>query len=44
MNVVNFLTIGLGTLIRFWAYKRFVFLHPDRVHARNLDLELELAE
>jgi len=31
MNVVNLFTIGLGTLFRFWAYKRFVFLHPDRV-------------
>jgi putative flippase GtrA len=31
MNVVNLFTIGLGTVFRFWAYKRFVFLHPDRV-------------
>ncbi len=31
MNVVNLFTIGLGTIFRFWAYKRFVFLHPDRV-------------
>jgi putative flippase GtrA len=44
MNVVNFMTIGLGTLIRFWAYKRFVFLHPDKVHAPDVDLDLELAE
>ncbi len=33
MNVVNLATIGLGTVFRFWAYKRFVFLHPDRVAA-----------
>jgi len=33
MNVVNLFTIGLGTVFRFWAYKRFVFLHPDRVAA-----------
>ena len=33
MNVVNLFTIGLGTIFRFWAYKRFVFLHPDRVAA-----------
>ncbi|CAN5637169.1 hypothetical protein BH10ACT8_BH10ACT8_03100 [soil metagenome] len=33
MNVVNLFTIGVGTLFRFWAYKRFVFLHPDRVAA-----------
>ncbi|HEX2901888.1 MAG TPA: GtrA family protein [Jatrophihabitans sp.] len=33
LNVVNLFTIGLGTVFRFWAYKRFVFLHPDRVAA-----------
>lgn len=33
MNVVNLFTIGMGTIFRFWAYKRFVFLHPDRVAA-----------
>jgi putative flippase GtrA len=32
MNVVNLVTIGLGTVIRFDFYKRFVFLHPDKVH------------
>jgi putative flippase GtrA len=32
MNVVNLATIGLGTVIRFDAYKRFVFLNPDKVH------------
>ena len=32
MNVVNLVTIGIGTVIRFDAYKRFVFLHPDKVH------------
>jgi putative flippase GtrA len=42
--VVNVFTIGLGTLFRFWAYKRFVFLHPDRVHAPDVDLDEELAE
>lgn len=41
---VNVMTIGLGTIFRFWSYKRFVFLHPDRVHARDADLDLELAE
>jgi len=44
MNVVNIATIGLGTLFRFWSYKRFVFLHPDRVHSRDIDLDEELAE
>jgi putative flippase GtrA len=41
---VNVVTIGVGALFRFWAYKRFVFLHPDRAHARNIDLDEELAE
>ncbi|MDT4975147.1 MAG: hypothetical protein QOG98_905, partial [Pseudonocardiales bacterium] len=27
-----------------WAYKRFVVQHPDRVHSRNVDLDVELAE
>jgi putative flippase GtrA len=44
MNVVNIGTIGLGTLFRFWSYKRFVFLHPDKVHSPDIDLEVELAE
>src|SRR5579875_1580035 len=35
---VNVGTIVLGTIFRFWAYKRFVFLHPDRVHVRDVDL------
>ncbi|MCW2526128.1 MAG: conserved rane protein of unknown function [Pseudonocardiales bacterium] len=33
MNVVNLATIALGTVVRFDAYKRFVFLHPDKVGA-----------
>jgi putative flippase GtrA len=44
MNVVNLATIGLGTIFRFWSYKRFVFLHPDRIHASDADLDVELAE
>lgn len=42
--VVNVVSIGLGTIFRFWAYKRFVFLHPDRVNPKNADLDAELAE
>jgi putative flippase GtrA len=42
--VVNVVTIGIGTVFRFWAYKRFVFQHPDRVHSHNVDLDEELAE
>lgn len=44
MNIVNLGTIGLGTIFRFWAYKRFVFLHPDKVHDPKADLSVELAE
>jgi len=44
MNVVNIATIGIGTLFRFWSYKRFVFLHPDKVRTRDADLDVELAE
>jgi putative flippase GtrA len=43
MNLVNIATIGIGTVFRFWSYKRFVFLHPDKVRARDLDLA-ELTE
>lgn len=41
---VNLVTIGLGTIFRFWAYKRFVFLHPDKVHTPDVDLDEELSE
>jgi putative flippase GtrA len=44
VSVVNVVTIGLGTVFRFWSYKRFVFLHPDRVHRPDLDVEAELSE
>jgi len=39
----NVLGIGMGTMFRFWAYKRFVFLHPDKVNSQA-DLDEELAE
>jgi putative flippase GtrA len=41
---VNVATIAIGTVFRFWAYKRFVFLHPDKVHSHGLELAEELAE
>ncbi len=44
MNVVNLATIALGTVFRFWLYKRFVFLHPDRIEVAEADLDVELAE
>jgi putative flippase GtrA len=39
MNVVNLATIALGTVVRFDAYKRFVFLHPDKVVSGEEDAE-----
>ena len=44
VSVVKLASIGIGTVFRFWAYKRFVFLHPDRVHSPDVDLDAELAE
>jgi putative flippase GtrA len=44
MNLVNLATIAIGTIFRFWSYKRFVFLHPDKVHAKRVNLDVELAE
>ncbi len=44
MNIVNLFTIGFGTIFRFWAYKRFVFLHPDRVAAGKSDDDEDLDE
>jgi putative flippase GtrA len=41
----NVVGIGLGTLFRFWAYKRWVFRHPDSLRSAapqdRLDDELE---
>jgi putative flippase GtrA len=44
--ITNIVTIGIGTVFRFWSYKRFVFLHPDRVHqhVQEPELDAELAE
>jgi putative flippase GtrA len=41
---INLVTIAIGTIFRFWTYKRFVFLHPDRVHQHVPDVRDELAE
>jgi putative flippase GtrA len=43
MNLVNLATIALGTIFRFWSYKRFVFLHPDRVAANSARQAEEVA-
>jgi hypothetical protein len=35
----NVIGTGLGTVFRFWAYKKWVFLHPDHpsVSSRPVD-------
>jgi putative flippase GtrA len=43
MNIVNLATIACGTVFRFWAYKRFVFLHPDKVANRGAELAEDLS-
>jgi putative flippase GtrA len=43
MNIVNLVTIGVGTIFRFWSYKRFVFLDPDRVNVPDAELDADLA-
>jgi putative flippase GtrA len=47
--LVNLGTIAVGTIFRFWSYKRFVFLHPDRAralhhHGARVNVDEELAE
>lgn len=38
-NVLVIIGIGIGTVIRFWAYKRFVFLNPDRVNVLTGEID-----
>jgi putative flippase GtrA len=44
LDAVLVASIVIGTMFRFWAYKQFVFLHPDKVHAKHVDLDVELTE
>ncbi|CAN5645230.1 hypothetical protein BH10ACT10_BH10ACT10_06910 [soil metagenome] len=32
----NVIGLGLGTLARFWAIQRFIFLSPARLESRQL--------
>jgi putative flippase GtrA len=34
----NLIGMGLGTIFRFWAYKRYVFLHPEHPKATSAPL------
>ena len=37
LNVANIFGTGLGTLFRFWSYRRYVWLHPEQVMAAAED-------
>ena len=37
LNIANVFGTGLGTLFRFWSYRRFVWLHPEQVEAAAED-------
>ena len=43
LNIANVLGVGLATLFRFWAYRRFVWLHPDQVDAAAEDGDVAAA-
>lgn len=43
LNVANVLGTGLGTLFRFWSYRRFVWLHPEQVAAAAEDGDVAAA-
>jgi len=43
LNVANVLGTGLGTLFRFWSYRRFVWLHPEQVVAAADDGDIAAA-
>lgn len=43
LNVANVLGTGLGTLFRFWSYRRYVWLHPEQVAAAVEDGDLAAA-
>jgi putative flippase GtrA len=44
MNLANLIGIGLGTIFRFWAYKRWVFLAPDTAEEISGDVAVNKAE
>jgi putative flippase GtrA len=43
LNVANVLGTGFGTLFRFWAYRRFVWLHAEQVAAAADDGDVAAA-
>jgi putative flippase GtrA len=43
LNVANVFGTGLGTLFRFWSYRRFVWLRPEQVAAAVEDGDVAAA-
>ena len=43
LNIANVFGTGLGTLFRFWSYRRFVWLHPEQVEAAAEDGDVAAA-
>lgn len=43
LNVANVLGTGLGTLFRFWSYRRYVWLYPEQVAAAVEDGDVAAA-
>ncbi|MDQ3028759.1 MAG: GtrA family protein, partial [Actinomycetota bacterium] len=43
LNIANVFGTGLGTLFRFWSYRRFVWLHPEQVEAAADDGDVAAA-
>ena len=43
LNVANIFGTGLGTLFRFWSYRRYVWLHPEQVVAAAEDGDVAAA-
>lgn len=43
LNAANIFGTGLGTLFRFWSYRRFVWLHPEQVATAAEDGDLAAA-
>lgn len=43
LNIANVFGTGLGTLFRFWSYRRYVWLAPDQVVAAAEDGDVAAA-
>ncbi len=44
LNLAAFTGIGLGTLLRFWAYRTFVFANEPEVVGHDLDLQAAVGQ